>query len=477
MKIIFIILLLVKVSAQAQIFLPIDSNYYQSKYRSDTARTNLYTSLAGKQVSGSYLTTTGNGGSLTGLTASQVGLGNVTNESKTTMFASPVFPNGFTISGAPTSGLFIVSNGTAFVNSTSTIPTSAGATANKVLLSNGTNYVLSTPTFPNASATSGKTIRSDGTNWIASTATLSDAPSTAGKVLVSDGTNWITSTPTFPNASASSGKTIRSDGTNWISSTATLSDAPSTAGKVLVSDGTNWITSTPTFPNASATSGKIIKSDGTNWTASTETYAAPGTSGNVLKSDGTNWTSAANTGEWTTLQVSGSDATTTGQTLVDVTGLVTPTLTASANYEIEAMLIVTTTAVATGTEYGVNCTGTGTTQGIIYIGPTTVSGGVQVMAENGTNVNNTAAAPAMLTTNSETGVVWIRGVVGTGTGSPTIAIRHLKVTSGTSTVKIGSIMRYRKLGFDIVSFVLFVLAALTISVVKTFRNTFRHRKL
>jgi hypothetical protein len=107
--------------------------------------------------------------------------------------------------------------------STSTIPTSAGATANKVLLSDGTNYALSTPTFPNASATSGKTIRSDGTNWIASTATLSDAPSTAGKVLVSDGTNWITSTPTFPNASATSGKYIKSDGTNWIASTGSAS--------------------------------------------------------------------------------------------------------------------------------------------------------------------------------------------------------------------------------------------------------------
>lgn len=58
--------------------------------------------------------------------------------------------------------------------STSTIPTSAGATANKVLLSDGTNYVLSTPTFPNASATAGKFIRSDGTNWAAASSTIPD---------------------------------------------------------------------------------------------------------------------------------------------------------------------------------------------------------------------------------------------------------------------------------------------------------------
>lgn len=195
----------------------------------------------------------------------------------------------------------------------------------------------------------------------------------------------------------------------------------------------------------SAATNTMLKGNGTNYVASTETYAAPGTSGNVMKSDGTNWTSAANTGEWTTLQVAGSDVTTTGQTLVDITGLVTPTLTVSSNYEIEAMLIISTSAVATGTEYGINCSGTSTTQGIIYIGPTTVTAGVQVMAEDGTNTNNTAASPAMLTTASETGVVWIRGIVGTGTGSPTIAIRHLKVTSGSSTVKIGSSFKYRKL--------------------------------
>lgn len=74
--------------------------------------------------------------------------------------------------------------------STSTIPSSAGSTANKLLLSDGTNYVLSTPTFPNASATSGKIIKSDGTNWVASTETYA-VPGTTGNLLVSDGTNWI----------------------------------------------------------------------------------------------------------------------------------------------------------------------------------------------------------------------------------------------------------------------------------------------
>lgn len=97
--------------------------------------------------------------------------------------------------GAVTSGNFLIGDGSNMVLSTSTIPTSAGATANKVLLSDGTNYVLSTPTFPNASATSGKIIKSDGTNWTASTETYA-APGTSGNVMTSDGTNWTSATST-----------------------------------------------------------------------------------------------------------------------------------------------------------------------------------------------------------------------------------------------------------------------------------------
>lgn len=147
----------------------------------------------------------------------------------------------------------------------------------------------STATYPGTAGTSGTRLKSDGTNWINSTTTMPDS-GTSGKVIIGDGTNYVESTPTFPNSSATALKVIRSDGTNWIASTATFSDTPSTAGKVLVSDGTNWITSTPTFPNSSATAGKFIRSDGTNWIASTPTLPTTGGSaGNFLRSDGTNW--------------------------------------------------------------------------------------------------------------------------------------------------------------------------------------------
>ena len=52
---------------------------------------------------------------------------------------------------------------------------------------------------------------------------------------------------------------------------------------------------------------------------------------------------------------------------------------------------ISNTAVTTGTKYGVNCTGTGTTQGIMYMGPTTVATGLQTGITSGTNINNTGS--------------------------------------------------------------------------------------
>lgn len=100
------------------------------------------------------------------------------------------------LAGTATASKMLLSGSNATPSwSISTIPSSAGATANKLLLSDGTNYVLSTPTFPNASATTRKIIVSDGTNWIASTETWA-TPGTSGNVLTSNGTNWTSAAPT-----------------------------------------------------------------------------------------------------------------------------------------------------------------------------------------------------------------------------------------------------------------------------------------
>jgi len=141
-----------------------------------------------------------------------------------------------------TAASLTASNGGVVYSTASALAVLSGtATANKMLLSgSSTTPTWSTSTIPtSAGATADKHLKSDGTNYVLATATISDVPSTSGKILVSDGTNWITSTPTFPNASATSGKMVKSDGTNWVASTETYA-VPGTAGNLLRSDGTNW---------------------------------------------------------------------------------------------------------------------------------------------------------------------------------------------------------------------------------------------
>lgn len=104
---------------------------------------------------------------------------------------------GAILSGTVTANKMLLSGASAAPTwSTSTIPGSAGATANKVLLSDGTNYVLSTPTFPNASATTGKIIRSDGTNWAASTSTFADTYA-INTILYNSSANTVTGLATL----------------------------------------------------------------------------------------------------------------------------------------------------------------------------------------------------------------------------------------------------------------------------------------
>lgn len=197
-------------------------------------------------------------------------------------------------------------------------------------------------------------------------------------------------------------------------------------------DAASWALTSPhnwTFP-AQVTMGSIAG----NPTTTTQTA-------------GDNSTKLATTayvdggGGWVISQVTGSDATTTGQSLVDVTGL---SFSAAANttYEVEAVLQCTTSAVVTGTEYGIQHTGTGSPscQAAVWGSLTTTTAATSII-----NALNTADATAFLTGSAQTGIILIKGIVVSGTGAGNITIRHLKVTSGTSTVKIGSVLKVRKL--------------------------------
>ncbi len=171
------------------------------------------------------------------------------------------------------------------------------------------------------------------------------------------------------------------------------------------------------------------------------TIAGAAAAGNVLQGNAVNFVSA-DIGAWTIKKVSGSNATTTGQTLVDITGLVSDTLLNSTTYEIEAVLRVATSSGTDGTEYGVHGGGTGSAATIdaILTGTTTTG-----LATAQTIAAIDTASTAMLTTTSLLGCMIIKGFVTTrSTGTATITIQHLKVVSGTSAVTVGSVFKYRK---------------------------------
>lgn len=141
------------------------------------------------------------------------------------------------------------------------------------------------------------------------------------------------------------------------------------------------------------------------------------------------------------LTVATSDATTTGQSLVDVTGLVVSVL-HGAVYEFEAHLLTVASADTNGMEVGVNVTQTPVTVEATAQGNTATT----TIAAVGIQANNTATA-AFNTSNAGKGHIFIKGFVAThATLDGSLSIRHLKVTSGTSTVKVGSTLKIRKVG-------------------------------
>jgi hypothetical protein len=146
------------------------------------------------------------------------------------------------------------------------------------------------------------------------------------------------------------------------------------------------------------------------------------------------------TGSWDSIvAVSGSDATTTGQSLVDVTGLVVAYL-AAHTYEFEAVLKTVSSADTTGMKVGFHVT-TALVSGAIVITGTTAAGTGGISA---TSVDS-AEATAFNTASAANGIIVMKGefVSNASTGG-NLSIQHLKVTSGTSTVKIGSSLKIRQ---------------------------------
>ncbi len=138
---------------------------------------------------------------------------------------------------------------------------------------------------------------------------------------------------------------------------------------------------------------------------------------------------------WSYARVAGAPATTTGQVLVDVVGLVLPLL-ANRRYEFEALLTVQSTSTA-GNRYGVQFTGAGA------VVEAQISGTLAAATSRSDRINalNTAA-PAVVTVVA-TGAIRIHGVIVVGANPGNLSIRHLKVTSGTATVFVESFLKAR----------------------------------
>jgi hypothetical protein len=138
-------------------------------------------------------------------------------------------------------------------------------------------------------------------------------------------------------------------------------------------------------------------------------------------------------------RVTSSDATTTGQALTNINGL-SVALTTSAVYEFEAVLGVTTSAVTTGTQYAVQYSVAG---GAVEGGITGPLTSTAAKAERIAALNT--ATSAYLTTSAQTGQVIIKGIITTGANAGNLTIQHLKVTSGTSTIKINSFLKVTRI--------------------------------
>lgn len=139
-------------------------------------------------------------------------------------------------------------------------------------------------------------------------------------------------------------------------------------------------------------------------------------------------------------KVSGSDFTTSSTTLVDVTGLVTGTLTNNTMYFFEARIRTVASADANGVRYGVNVTGTGSPSAVaLYAGVGTATSQnaaqatVTLSSASGANFNGTSGG---------IGYILIHGWFVTGTGSA-FSIQTQKQTSGLQTIKVGSYLVIR----------------------------------
>ena len=210
-------------------------------------------------------------------------------------------------------------------------------------------------------------------------------------------------------------------------------------GKLNTADTSNMLSAYRTAINGKQAAGTYATGTGTASGTNTGDNAVNSTYANDYRAAnfvaGTNYVTPTGIGMPVYAQVTGSNVTTTGQALTDITGL-SVALTTNAVYEFEAVLSVSTSAVTTGTAYGVNYSAAGGTVEAQITGASTST------ASKTLRINALNSATALyLATSAQTGGVIIKGRITTGANAGNLTIQHLKLTSGTSTVFIGSFLK------------------------------------
>ena len=231
--------------------------------------------------------------------------------------AAPSFSTATYPSVATGTGTLLRADGTNWVATTSTYPTTNAVST--LLYASGTNVMgaLSTanngllvtsntgvPSVLAGPGTTGQMLQSNAAAAPSfSTATFPATATSAGTILRADGTNWVASTSTYPNtnavstllyASASNVMSALSTANNGLLVTSN-SGVPSilagsgTTGQILQSNAAAAPSfSTATYPSTATGTGTILRANGTNWAATTATYPTTTTVSQILYSSSAN---------------------------------------------------------------------------------------------------------------------------------------------------------------------------------------------
>ncbi len=138
------------------------------------------------------------------------------------------------------------------------------------------------------------------------------------------------------------------------------------------------------------------------------------------------------TSPWTYARCS-VDRTTTGQALADIADL-SLALVANGVYEFESILMVASSSTA-GNQYGVQYSAAGATI------EAQISGTLAAATSRADRISAFNTATAAYVTSGAAGGIRIQGIVVVGANAGNLTIRHLKVTSGTSTVRAQSYLK------------------------------------